>query len=324
MFCSSAGRCVASSGSLFSRDGGLAKVDARDCIDTTVGFERLTPTVIVLVDRSGSMTADFGGGLSRWESLRRTLIDPATGVLPQIQDKARLGLTMYTSFDGNKGGVCPILVEVPPAMHNLDEITRVYSATEIVHQEDDTPTSESVRAVTAKLLAVKDPGPKAIVLATDGEPDTCENADAHDDATNALSVAAVRDAFAAGVTTEVISVGSEVGQPHLQDLANAGVGGVGGTPYRALDATGLVDAFEQIVRGVVSCEFQLDGSVEPGREPSGSVVLDGAALTYGSDDGWDLPAPDRVRLKGAACTDVKTTSKVLHIDFPCGTYVRTR
>ncbi|HVU02485.1 MAG TPA: vWA domain-containing protein [Polyangiaceae bacterium] len=322
--CTGSGTCVPGGGSLFGSDAGFLETDGAKCIDTTVGFEQLVPTVIVLVDRSGSMNDDFGNGKSRWENLRTTLVDPAVGILPRFDSKIRLGLTMYTSFDGSRGGECPILVEVPPRANNVAEITRVYTQTEIAHQEDDTPTSESLRAVTTKLLAVKDVGPKAIVLATDGEPDTCADPDAHDAETNALSVAAVTDAFAAGITTSVISVGDEVGQQHLQDLANAGVGGAGGKPYRALDADSLVQAFDEIIRGVVSCEFQLDGTVQTGRESSGTVLLDGKSLGYQDPDGWDLPSNDRVRLVGRACTEVKTSTKVLHIQFPCDSYVKAR
>src|SRR6185436_2352263 len=47
-------------GSLFASDASVPS-SGHSCIDTTVGFERLTPTIIVLVDRSGSMTEDFGG-----------------------------------------------------------------------------------------------------------------------------------------------------------------------------------------------------------------------------------------------------------------------
>jgi len=304
---------------VFAADAGRRR-QGEACVHADIGFEALVPTVILLVDRSGSMNDAFDQGLSRWESLRRALVDPTSGVLPAIASRARLGLTFYTSVDGNRGGACPLLVEVPPAVDNGPELATKYLATEIGNQEDDTPTPESVRAVAEELAALPDPGPKAIVLATDGEPDTCDDPDAHDAATNALSVKAVRDALERGITTHVISVGNDVGQAHLEELARAGVGGASGKPYRALDRAGLEEAFAEVLRGVVTCDVELDGEVQPGQEERGVVELDGNPLALGDPDGWELTSPTTLRLVGDACRRAKLESDHLHVAFPCDAF----
>lgn len=307
-------------GPIFGADAGLRGNDGgRACIRLDVGFERLTPTVIVLVDRSGSMLDSFDGPRDRWNTLRDVLIGP-TGILRRVQDRVRLGLTTYTSSDGNRGGACPLLVSVPPALNNLGPIEQMYRAAEIADQEDDTPTPEAFAATTQQLQAFAEPGPKVIVLATDGEPDTCADPDAHNGDTNRLAVTAVQNAYRAGIRTEVLSVGSDVGQQHLQDLANAGNGGTGGTAYRALDAQSLIDAFDAIIGGVVSCEFTLAGQVQAGKEPQGKVRLGSRDLAYQSPDGWILTAPNRLLLQGAACTEAKRAEAPLHIEFPCDTF----
>jgi len=285
-------------------------------VKADVGFEQLVPTVILLIDKSGSMLDEFDQGVDRWDTLRSTLIDPTTGVVPQVADRVRLGLTTYTSDDGNRGGACPQLIEIPPALDNAARITQEYLAIEIANQEDDTPTADALAVVTDVLDRVQEPGAKAIVLATDGEPDTCADPDAHNDDSNQLSVQAVTAAFGKGITTHVISVGSDVGQQHLEDLARAGSGGAG-TPYRALNAQALVDAFEQIIRGVVTCDVRLNGTIQPGQEAAGIVELDGNRLTLGDPNGWEVVSSSAIRIVGEACQRAKLDANRLHIEFPC-------
>jgi hypothetical protein len=261
-------------------DGGTTGTSkGTSCASADVIFQPETPTVILLIDRSGSMDDAFDNGLDRWNSVRNALIDDQTGIVKLLETTVRFGLTMYTSFNGfQDGGACPDLLEIDPALNNYGPIRDLYSMTET---GDDTPTAEAIRATTTKLAAFNDPGPKAIILATDGEPDRCDDPDAHDEATNQLSVDAVKDAYAQAISTYVISVGDEVGADHLQNLANAGIGvDSGATAYPANDATALLDAFRSIVRGVVSCDFKLNGSVTPGTEATGIVELDGMTLLY--------------------------------------------
>src|SRR5688572_21933546 len=132
-------------------------------------IEPETPTIVLLVDQSGSMTEDFGG-TDRWQAIYDTLMDPDDGVIAPKQSAVRFGLTLYTSHDGSEGGMCPILTEVPPALDNFDAMDDVFAPAE---PDDETPTGESLAAVAATLDAFTEPGPKAIVLATDGEPDSC-------------------------------------------------------------------------------------------------------------------------------------------------------
>lgn len=89
-------------------------------------------------------------------------------------------------------------------------------------------TGESVDAAVKILNGVKDEGPNAIVLATDSEPDSCSDPNLDTPAglevARQLSFNAVQHAFKAQITTFVISVGNQVGQDHLRDVANVGQG----------------------------------------------------------------------------------------------------
>jgi hypothetical protein len=188
----------------------------------------------------------------------------------------------------------------------------------------DTPTGESITSVTKDLVAFNQPGPKIIVLATDGEPDTC--AVPNPQMGQPESIKAAQDAFAAGVKTFVISVGAEVSDAHLQDVANAGAGlAIGGADkapfYKALDPQALVKAFDTIINGVRSCTLKLNGTIDQAGAASGKVSLDGMLLGYNDPNGWRLAAPDEIELLGSSCDAIKMGDHLISVEFPCGIVV---
>jgi hypothetical protein len=291
------------------------------CGEAKVTFERRIPYVMLLVDQSGSMTQDFGNG-DRWNVLRDALLDASTGIVKKLESEVRFGLALYTSHNGTSGGQCPILASVGAEFGNYDAIRDVYDAAK---PDDDTPTGESIREVAKQLqkIYLNVPTPKVIVLATDGEPDTCANPDPQNGQQE--SIDAAQEAYGMGIETYVISVGDEVGDKHLQDMANAGTGLAVDGPqnakfWKALDNGQLYDAFDTIVNGVRDCVFILDGNVVAGYEDQGTVLLDGQSLTKDDPDGWKLTGSNQVSLQGAACETIQDGDHELTIDFPCGGY----
>ena len=300
-----------SSGSNTSGAGG-------GCPNVVVTYEKQIPTVMLLVDQSGSMTEAFGGG-SRWSVLHDALLDPSTGIVATLESEVRFGLALYTSNGGSAGGACPTLTEVPVALGNYAAIKAVYDP---ASPEGDTPTGESIAAVATQLGAVVEEGPKVIVLATDGEPDTC--AEPNPQNGQPQSIAAAQAAFAQGIRTYIISVGADVRLGHRQDIANAGagkpVGGADDAPYyQALDPASLAAAFDEIINGVRSCVFTLNGSIAEQNATQGTVSLDGQPLAYGDPDGWKLNGPSEIEITGAACDAIQSGDHTVAIEFPCGT-----
>lgn len=300
--------------------GGLGGgADSGTCAEVRVELTPTTPTVQLLVDRSGSMNQGFGN-TDRWGAVYRTLMDDTTGIVARLQGEVRFGLTTYTAQ--NDVQPCPNLTNVAPTLTNFDAIDSMYRGLDPI---EDTPTAPSIDATRDLLAGVADPGPKIIVLATDGEPDTCEVPDPDGQpAARAASVAAAQAAHAAGIDVYVISVGGDISEAHLQDVANAGVGlAVGGADnapyYRALDAAQLVSAFDQIIDGVRSCTFSLNGTVDESRAGEGTVTLDGAALEL--DVGWRLVDGSTIELIGAACDAVLAGGEhVIEAEFACGSF----
>jgi hypothetical protein len=207
------------------------------CNDLTVKFERVIPTVALLIDRSSSMTDNKYGTGTRWDVLKEAILnpDPTKGVIKPLETQIRFGLAMYTSTP--QEATCPAMGSVDFALSNFAAINTLYGPASTPNGKAETPTAEAIRATTEKLLAVKEQGPKYILLATDGEPDGCPGTCTGDCPVHERpgyprdpncgqdeSVAAVADAFSKGIRTYVVAIGNEVGQDHLQALANVGQG----------------------------------------------------------------------------------------------------
>lgn len=296
--------------------GGTGPIDSTGgCVDVTVPVEPVIPTLLLLVDQSGSMTADFSG-LSRWDATYDTLMNPTTGVVAELEDRVRFGLSLYTSENGFDGPTCPIVTTVPPALSNHGAIDAVYSVELPV---EDTPTGDSIDAIVPVLDAYPEEGPKGIVLATDGEPDTCEEPDPQNG--QAEAVLAAQNAYDLDIRTFVVSVGEDVSAAHLQEMANAGAGKdpadmTDPEPfYRALDPGELVDAFKQIIADFVTCEFTLEGEIV-GDPCEGTVMVDGRELECGTE--WDAPTPTTIELLGGVCDLIKDGEEhTIEVVFPC-------
>jgi hypothetical protein len=332
LVCTPEGRCKGSGGGTGGGepfgDGGLTTSSGSgqdSCADISVKIEKQIPTVILLVDQSGTMVEPFPGG-NRWDVLQNALMDANSGVVKLLEKDIRFGLTLYSGKDADP--VCPLLVSTPIALNNYDTINMTYSSASPI---EDTPTGESINAVVEVLEPFPEPGPKVIVLATDGEPDTCTDKDPAPGSPGAiaaqqLSIQAAQEAYNKKIPTFVIAVGSDVSQAHLQDVANAGAGKAIGGPdnakyYQPTDQQALVNAFNEIINGVRTCVFTLNGKVDATLAEQGSVILDGEKLGYNDPNGWKLNTESEIEIVGTSCDKIQTGEHTLTVTFPCGAVV---
>jgi len=314
--CTEAGRC-----SSFQRDAGEGVDASGICADVRVQANRVTPNVILIIDQSGSMTSGFGGS-NRWNALRDSLLDTPDGFIASLQEQVRFGLALYSSEADDEGviGMCPLVEWVPPALNNYDAIETVYGPADPI---DETPTGESVDAVLERLRMVPDPtdDPTIFILATDGEPDTCAEPNPQNGQDEAI--AAVERVYAEGIRTFVISVGRDVGERHLQDVANAGTGVGPGDPdaefWVAGDDDGLRDALRSIIGGELSCVVELEGAIqELDRACDGQVILNGMPIPCDDPDGWRAIDGSTIELRGESCERLQSTPGAsLEATFPC-------
>lgn len=290
----------------------------QDCPSVTFSPTRTIPHVELLIDQSGSMDANFMG-VTRWAAVREALVGNA-GVVTQLQSSVVFGATLYTSYDG--AAPCPNLSSHARALNNLDGIRTLFDSNT---WEDETPTGESLAAVAANFPVPPDGAPRVIVVATDGEPDTCAQPNPNPTAASQqASVDAAAAAFAAGIQVFILSVGADVSDGHLQQVANAGVGQpvtTGTAPfYKANNQAQLAAAFDSIIGGVVSCQLTLDGEISVDAGQDGTVTLGGTILIYGTD--WTIVNGTTIELVGDACTRLQSEPGIsLTAEFPCGAVV---
>jgi hypothetical protein len=190
----------------------------------------------------------------------------------------------------------------------------------------DTPTGDSIDKIVASLPAAsldKHADPVVLILATDGEPDRCEELNPQHG--QAEAVAAVKNAFDMGIRTYIISVGDEVSMQHQQDVANAGVGHKADDPaqyWKAGDDDSLRKALTEIIGSQVSCDVTLEGDVQGGNACDGTVELNGKKLDCNGQNGWKLADSKHIRLQGKACDDFKSLSNASVLArFPCSVQI---
>ena len=321
--CSGAATCDPNGFCVDTTGDGNSGPDA-DCPNVNFTATAITPTIQLLIDKSGSMLNDDFGGQVRYEAIRDALVG-AGGVVGQYQAQAYFGATLYTQ----SSSTCPVLLPgaggTGRALNNLPAIQNIITSNYPVNGQG-TPTGPSLEATYLDLVANPPPpdSPPIIVLATDGQPYTCP-----DNSNNTLgqmqSLAAAQAAYAAGIRTYVLGVAVDGGTAaHLQQVANVGAGMdpvTGNAPYYSADnPASLAAAFQAIISGVVSCEVMLDGDINQDQAELGIVRLNGMILMYGTD--WELVGTNVIRLLGAACqTFLGSSNPTVTAEFPCGAII---
>jgi hypothetical protein len=217
--------------------GGMAGLPI--CQEFSVIPTKQIPTVVLLVDNSSSM---FETMPPAWPILYGALMDPTTGVVQALDSEIRFGFAAYKGSATptmETDAACATWTKVAPNFDNHAAIDTAYSPIDwpIDRPKWETPTSHAINMAVADLVTYMPdpPGPKYILLVTDGNPNTCQVLDPQ--CGQDLSIKAAQDAYAAGIGLFAMGIGDIVAQPnngcaasarcgalHLQDLANAGIG----------------------------------------------------------------------------------------------------
>ena len=333
--CNLSGRCVPDIGT--GGTGGTGNTGGNGCQSVQVTPTRSTPNVMFLVDQSLSMdTDDFGPtNANRWTAAH----DAITSIISGTESIVRFGLTTYTSDNGNQHPPCPRLpTQVGFALDNAGPIGSEYPASYPNQDGAYTPTGDSINSLVGLIQASPPPaeGPTIIVLATDGEPNSCVSPNPNDSHnpqySRALAVSAAANARAAGMDLFVLWVGeltSSATRNHIQEVANEGIGlaanGSQGDAqfWEGTDPQDLEDEFRDIVGASISCEVQIDKPFDDVQLAcqQGDVRLNGTPLDCPGD--WRVkPGVDNViELLGGACDTFKSGSSTFTAAFPCGAIV---
>jgi hypothetical protein len=268
------------------------------------------PTVLILVDNSSSMFEPTDK--SPWDLLYSTLMAD-DGAIKTLAPKVRFG---FTSFKGNNipqmdetGEACATLTSVPIALDNFAAIDKTYTmlgAEWMPGIKWETPTGHALARAATELAAFQGdpPGPKSILLVTDGNPNTCQIVDPQ--CGQDLSIKAVQDAYTAGIKTFVVGIGEVIvgnngcepswgrcGPNHLQDIANAGLGLPVEPPPETFVWQSCADAYGRELQGTYD-----------------TTGMPGAAKFYTAENAAQLTTAIEELLTALACTvemDVRVT-----------------
>jgi hypothetical protein len=302
--CTADGHCV---------DNGQGSGTGPDANCPAVHFTAMptTPSVELLIDRSGSMSTSLGGG-TRYSSIRDALVG-TSGVVKTLQAQVYFGAALFTD-----DAPCPTLYKQPRMLNNF---TGIQTLIDSQGPGGATPTPPSIDQIVADFGANPPPmgSPPVIVLATDGLPNSCNgNTD-----TQPESVVAAKAAYAKGIRLFILGIAG-VNNSFLQNMANAGQGIAPGQPnamyYTANSPAALAMAFQAIIGGVLSCDLMISGTVDPATAGSGTVTLNGKVLVYGTD--WTVVNGTTIHLLGQACTDLKASATpMVDASFPCGSVI---
>ena len=319
--------------------------DPNRCVEGRANASRVTPRVVLVLDGSCSMSTNYPGNgqasatectdnpNGRWSAVRRALVDPQSGVVPKLQHLVRFGVAVYGTQP-----MCPIPAEpARPALNNLAEIQNKMP---MVQPGMYTPTGPALDWVYDNLIEPESPdgenGPQLVILATDGEPNSCGGQGAsgggrggrgQQQATTNYqpSIDAVKKGTAKGVTTYVISLADATGtfHDHLQELANLGNPKAGGQAklYEPSSPAELTADLESLVGGAIGCDIVLDGTLTTKDACKGSVTLNGTPLGCNQPDGWKLLDERHIQLQGKACKQLMDKNGLVEARFPCDIFV---
>ena len=299
------------------------------CEVVHVNANPATPDMLIVLDRSGSMT-EGGRWMPSVSALRR--------VTMELQSSIRFGLAMFpdpatappdlanaltqclTAPDPQAcldevtnqiANVCaPGAVVVPIAIDNAAAIGQAFDMT---LPAGGTPTGETLQGLVDTFGAPQtDPDQeqiaKFVLLVTDGQP-TCPAGMGMETTQPDIDLAntAIDALTGRGVRTYVIGydttgAGNEEFAAVLDGFAQRG--GTGDTMHRPVeDEQSLLTELQRIAGDVVSCSFVLDAA--PPRPDFVLVRLDGTQINLNDPNGWMLVGDRNVQLTGTACETLK-------------------
>lgn len=305
---------------------------------------RVPPTVMLVVDGSTSMLDPYGepvlldGGVpdpqllpSRWDALRDALVDPTGGLVPALAGVVRFGLGVFGTAPE-----CPLPLGIIEPV--IDNSVAIADGLPAEPPGMYTPTGIALDSIIDALPdSAVEPGrgKQIIVLATDGDPNSCE---AEPDifmggqvpADYASSLAAATKASAKHIELIVISVGRDASVAHLQQVANLGAGlpqdaTPGARVYVPEDAAELTSELRTLVEAQLGCDLHLDlegRTVLADEACSGQLKINGTIIPCGTANGWSFEAPSTIRLATEACALLSGSSASVVASFPCGALAR--
>lgn len=314
-------------------DAGTPDAGPIPCIPGQLSLKKALPTVMFVLDRSGSMNQKLGS-VSRWKALTNAL-DLA---LPSVSDQMEMGAYVFPT--GTSSTSCSVSGEttLAPKLGNAELlIQNMRERSPAGH----TPTAAAIATAGTILSTYRAAtAARAMVLATDGAPNcngmlsvntcVCESGGGNRKCSDPLlcldddrTVAEVRGWQKKGVPTYVIGL-KDATTPIFEATLNA-MAIAGGHPllgktesYYAVTSESELDAAMVNIRNQVGGCVYLTTSLP---DLNGSIVvrLNGTPLKFESGWIWGNQANGEVVLVGDACLEAAATeTPVVNATIGCG------
>jgi hypothetical protein len=331
---SPSGGTVGSGGNGFFGSGGGGDVgfgmDA-NCGQTSVSVTPVPPDILIVQDRSLSMTDDTSdkacdggtmagngncGATSKWALVTAAL----NQVVQQTETKVNWGLIFLGAEPTECGAATAPVVDVGPS--NFSPIQAALNGEQFTGKLG-TPTTAVMNNAVKYLTGLTDPNPKYLLLATDGEPNCAAgngNIGAADDVGAANAVTA---ALTAGFPTFVVGIATTSDANATNSLNTMAVNGGeaqtgAATQYYAVsDTATLVSVLGKILGKALSCTIPLNGVAGMLDKVAVSAKdANGNSIEIMQDDtnGWSYTDATKtaIILNGDACNNLQS---VTYTDF---------
>jgi von Willebrand factor type A domain-containing protein len=324
-------------------DVGIA-VDAAppNCGQTSVSVMPVPPDILIVQDRSLSMTDDSngkactGGSLagdgkcgptSKWVQT----IAAINQVVGQTQSKVNWGMIFLgDEVDQCGAATTPVVGITPGASSQL--IQAALNGVQFTGATG-TPTAAVMNNSVKYLQGLTDPNPKYLLLATDGEPNCAGGSLNTADGTGAEN--AVAAAYTAGFPTFVVGIATTTVASATTALNGMAVSGgeaqVGAATqyYAVTDTASLETVLGQIIGKAVSCTIPLSGVsgnldkvAVSAKDASGNTI----EIMQDPVNGWSYTDANKtaIILNGDACNNLKSVTYTgFQFIYTCATGIIT-
>jgi hypothetical protein len=289
---------------------------AGSCGSTTTDTTRAQADVLIVLDRTSSMISSLSSNNNCAANdptctSRMTAVVAGVGQVVTNNPGIHWGLELFTTPGGGQCVVSP----TPQVAISADSSAAIKTVLASITNEQSTPTALALTVATNYLKTVNDGNSKAILLATDGEPN-CGTGGGTSGSDLAGATVAAKAAYGAGFPVYVIGIGPSVS--NLNALAQAG--GTG-SYYPATSTTDLTSALSSIAK-VVSATCTFKANATPPDKNLVYVYVDKALVAKSDSNGWVFDSADptsaTVVLTGTYCQNMLSgvTSRV-QIVFGC-------
>jgi hypothetical protein len=289
--------------------------DMGSCVEVSSQTMGVPPDVLILLDRSQSMTEMVTGSTqSKWTQITAAI----NTFVPMTETTVNWGLKFFGTDRGTTCGETAGAAVAPGPMNAM----AIMAAIAGQNPGSSTPTTVGLNSAVTYLQTLTDPNNKFILLATDGLPTCGAGGATADDSANAIQ--AVLDVKNMGIPTFVVGIATTgMGDTTLDMMAVNGGYPVVPTPpatqqyYAVANGADLITALGKITSMVGTCQFRVSPTPTDAASID-SVMANGYAGNIPQDpaNGWSLVPGMGIQLNGSFCaqyTSGAITDVAVHV-----------